>query len=61
MWRRLLFEDWQATLAVAGFAAAALVFGAWVVGALLLGRETADRMARMPLDDGGEKTIPHPR
>lgn len=58
MWRRILFEDWQATLAIAGFAAAALIFGAWLLGAMIIKRPTIERLARMPLDDD-EKPVPH--
>lgn len=51
MFRRVLFEDWQYTLASVLFFTTAVAFVFFVVASWRMKSETAERLAHSPLED----------
>lgn len=51
MFRRVLFEDWQSTLAAVLFVATCGGFICYVIGSWRMKAATVDRLAHLPLQD----------
>lgn len=57
MFRRLIAEEWQATLTIASFSIFAVVFLIWLVRVWCMSRQTVEKLGNLPL--GEERPISH--
>lgn len=54
MFKRIILEDWQNLVPVISFTVTAAIFFIAIIRALLMNRDRAERLARLPLESPQE-------